>query len=62
MIRRVLRGDRPDREIQPNADLGDYAAHMHWFAVREREKDNLAFMPMELRDRPDYWNVLRNGR
>ena len=38
--------------------LGDYAAYMHWFAVREREKDTLNFVPMDLRDRPDYWDVL----
>jgi len=38
--------------------LGDYASHIHWFAVREREKDNLSIVPLTLRDRPDYWERL----
>ena len=39
-------------------ELGDYEKHMHWFAIRERDRDSLVFVPMELRDRPDYWNRL----
>lgn len=39
--------------------LGDYGEHMRWFAVREAEKDGLAWVPMyTLRDHPDYWDRL----
>lgn len=39
-------------------ELGDYEEHIRWFAVREREKDGLSYMPITLRDHPDYWDRL----
>jgi TolB-like protein len=39
-------------------DLGEYAAHIQWFAVRVRERANLYFVPMRMRDHPDYWDRL----
>ena len=39
--------------------LGDYAEHIHWFVVRDQEKNLLHWVPMTtLRDQPDYWDRL----
>jgi TolB-like protein len=38
--------------------LGNYAEHIHWFAVRVQERSNLYFVPMRMRDRLDYWERL----
>jgi len=39
--------------------LANYEEHIHWFAVREQEKDLLSALPVFLRDTPDYWEKLR---
>lgn len=39
--------------------LGDYAEHIHWFVVRDQEKNLLHWVPMTtLRDQPVYWDRL----
>src|SRR5262249_16988726 len=38
--------------------LGDYSAHIHWFATRVLERDELQFVPLDLRERPNYWDAL----
>jgi TolB-like protein len=39
--------------------LGDYAEHIHWFAMRVEERDALGWTMGFLRETPDYWTKLR---
>jgi tetratricopeptide (TPR) repeat protein len=39
--------------------LGDYAEHIHWFAMRVEERDALGWTMEFLRETPDYWTKLR---